>query len=54
MDLINDVEEARIRQMWSLDMWPERWSADDINADEAINQIFAADGQLITQPLLVR
>lgn len=54
VDLINDAEEARIREMWELDMWPERWSADDIAADLPIDRIFAADGELITQPLLVK
>lgn len=54
VDLIDDVEEARIRKMWSLDMWPEKWSANDIEADKPIDLIYAADGELITQPLLVR
>jgi hypothetical protein len=39
--------------MWALDMWPNKWSADDILADMPIDRIYAADGELITQPLLV-
>lgn len=53
VDLINAEEEARIREMWALDMWPRKWSSDDIDADEAIDQIKAVDGELVRQPLLV-
>lgn len=53
VDLINDQELARIREMWALDMWPRKWSANDIGADVAIDKIYAVDGELITMPLLI-
>ena len=55
VDLINAEEEARIREMWRLDMWPQKWSAIDTNADVMIDAITLDDhGQPVTQPLLVR
>ena len=55
VDLINAEEEARIREMWRLDMWPQKWSADDTNADVMIDAIMLDDhGRPVTQPLLVR
>lgn len=55
VDLINAEEEARIREMWRLDMWPQKWSADDTNADVMIDAIMLDDhGQPVTQPLLMR
>lgn len=55
VDLINAEEKARIRKMWRLDMWPQKWSADDANADSMIDAIrLDSNGQPVTQPLLVR
>jgi DNA sulfur modification protein DndC len=54
VDLINDEEEARIREMWALDMWPRKWSSDDIKADVPLDQIMTVDNEIVTQPLLVR
>lgn len=55
VDLINAEEEERIREMWRLDMWPQKWSADDANADQMIDAIMLdSTGQPVTQPLLVR
>lgn len=55
VDLINDEEEARIREMWGLDMWPRKWDGDEIRADVPIDQISVVNGdQLVVQPLLVR
>ena len=55
VDLINAEEEARIREMWRLDMWPQKWSAEDTNADVMIDAIrLDSTGQPVTQPLLVR
>lgn len=55
VDLINAEEEARIREMWLLDMWPQKWSADDTNADVPVDAIrLDSNGQPVTQPLLVR
>src|SRR5690606_24909788 len=30
VDLINNEEEGRIREMWALDMWPQKWDGDEI------------------------
>lgn len=54
IDLINDDELARIREMWALDMWPQKWSAEDIDADLAIDRINSVGSQIVIQPLLVR
>lgn len=53
IDLINAEEEARIREMWVLDMWPRKWSADDIDADVPLDAIRALGNELIVQPLMV-
>ena len=53
IDLINAEELARINEMWALDMWPRKWSADDINADVPLDDIRVLGGDLIVQPLMV-
>lgn len=56
IDLINDEEEARIRQLWSEDTWPQGWEGglvhpNHIPAHWGIDQISVGDSdQLITQP----
>lgn len=52
VDLINVAEEARIREMWSLDMWPRKWSAADVAADELIPIVRSVGTELIVQPML--
>lgn len=54
VDLINEEEEARIRQMWRLNMWPRKWTGDEVRADKPLDQINVVDERLIVQPLLVR
>lgn len=54
VDLINGEEEARIREMWALDMWPQKWSSEDVDADVPIDRIDSIGKQIIVQPLLVR
>lgn len=54
VSLINAEEEARIREMWTLDMWPRKWSANDINANVMLDAITSYGDTLIVQPLLVR
>jgi DNA sulfur modification protein DndC len=51
--LINEEEAARIREMWALDMWPRRWSADDIDATEPVDALFLDNGKIIRQALLI-
>lgn len=53
VDLINAEEEARIREMWALDMWPQKWSHDDVDADELLPALSrTSDGQIVEQSLL--
>jgi DNA sulfur modification protein DndC len=55
VDLVNVEEEARIREMWALDVWPEKWSADDADADCLMDRITVLPGgdSLVVQPLLL-
>ena len=53
INLINAEEESRIREMWALDMWPEKWSADDVNADVMLPALsLTIDGRVAEQQLL--
>lgn len=54
VDLINAEEKARILEMWQLDLWPQKWSGNDIRADIPIDRISVIGGKTIVQPLLVR
>jgi DNA sulfur modification protein DndC len=55
VDLINPEEEARIREMWALDVWPERWSSRDVDGLIPLDALSLDErGQLVTQALLVR
>lgn len=53
VELVNRDEEARIREMWALDMWPRRWSADDADANAPLRESLrvTSDGQLAVQPV---
>lgn len=53
VDLIDATEEQRIREMWALDMWPRKWSAEDANATDP-HDIFVltGDGRIVRQALL--
>ena len=54
VDLINAEEEGRIREMWAADVWPQKWSADDIDATVSVDAIRLDDrGELVKQQLLV-
>jgi DNA sulfur modification protein DndC len=56
VDLINAEEEARIREMWALNMWPDKWDGTEINAAAPLDKIIPINGgrDVIVQPLLVR
>jgi DNA sulfur modification protein DndC len=55
VDLINADEEARIRELWALNTWPQKWTGDEIDGDEMIDAYtVTALGDVISQPLLVR
>jgi DNA sulfur modification protein DndC len=53
VDLINPEEEARIRELWALNVWPEKWSELDIDAVIPIDALTIENGKIITQSLLV-
>ena len=53
VDLINADEEARIRELWALNTWPNKWTGDEIDGDEMIDAYtVTALGDVISQPLL--
>lgn len=53
VDILNAAEEARIREMWTLDLWPRKWTAGDANADTIIPALrLTTDGRLVEQALL--
>jgi DNA sulfur modification protein DndC len=54
VDLINSEEEARIRDLWVMNTWPQKWSEQDIDAAAPINFISSVGNTLVTQSLLVR
>ncbi len=51
VDLLNDEEEARIRDLIAAGTWPDGWDGDEPTADEWLDQVFP-DGTV--QPLLWR
>lgn len=54
VDLINKAEEARIREMWQLDVWPRKWSRMDADGDTPLDAIrLTLDGMLAVQPRMV-
>ncbi len=54
VDLINSDEEARIRELWRLNTWPQKWSDVDIAADVPISRISVVNrNQIIEQALLI-
>lgn len=54
VDLINAEEEARIRELWSLNTWPRKWSEDDVAGDVPLDAIRTAGDELVVQSLLIR
>lgn len=36
VDLINEGEESRIRELWALNTWPQRWTGDEVVGDQPI------------------
>jgi DNA sulfur modification protein DndC len=59
IDLINAEEEARIRELWTLNTWPEGWEGglENVNhvvANQVINGISViGDDELVVQPILL-
>lgn len=50
LDILNDEEEARIRELINLNTWPQRWTGDEPRADVPFEETYA-DGS--SQPLLM-
>lgn len=54
VDLVNKEEEARIRELWALNTWPNKWTGEEVNGDVALDAITVdAFGDIVSQPLLV-
>lgn len=49
VDMLNAEEERRIRELVAANTWPDRWTGEEIRADEWIDEVYA-DGTV--QPLL--
>lgn len=54
VDLINAEEEDCIRAMWKANVWPNKWSEVDINADAPIDLVISDGNRIIRQSILVR
>ncbi len=54
VDLINVEEEARIRELWALNTWPDGWNGDEVKADLPLDAISVVGHDLIVQPLLIK
>lgn len=54
VNLINQEEEARIRELWYLNTWPQKWSDQDINGDVFIEPVFSDGYRLAKQETLIR
>jgi DNA sulfur modification protein DndC len=49
VDLLDAEEEARIRELWELNTWPDRWTGDELPGDTLLPDVF---GDGTTQELL--
>lgn len=55
VDLVDEDEEARIRELWALNTWPNKWSGEEVNGDVALDAYTVdAFGDIVSQPLLVQ
>ena len=39
VDLVNEEEEARIRDLWALNTWPNKWDGTEVDGDVALDAI---------------
>ena len=54
VDLVNVDEELRIRELWALNTWPNKWDGTEVDGDVALDAITVdAFGDIVSQPLLV-
>lgn len=55
VDLINSVEETRIRELWTLNTWPDGWTGNEISGNVAIDALrVTAGNEIVKQALLIR
>jgi len=54
VDLVSTEEEERIKELWRLDTWPNKWTASDIDASVPVDALRRTAGGIATQTLLVR
>lgn len=55
VDLVNAEEEARIRELISLNTWPNRWDGTEVVGSELLDAVSVTGfGEIVSQPLLVR
>lgn len=55
VDLINAEEESRIRELWTLNTWPDGWTGDEISGSVAIDALRVTTGnEIVKQALLIR
>ena len=54
VDLVNVDEELRIRELWALNTWPNKWDGTEVDGDVALDAYTVdAFGDIVSQPLLV-
>jgi len=53
VDLINAEEEARIRELWALNTWPNKWDGTEVQGDVPLDAIQIVDNEIVVQSLLV-
>ena len=54
VDLINAEEEERIRELWALNTWPNKWTGDEVDGDVLLDAYTVNTlGDVVSQPLLV-
>jgi DNA sulfur modification protein DndC len=54
VDLVSVEEEERIKELWRLDTWPNKWTASDIDASVPVDALRRTADGIATQTLLVR
>lgn len=54
VDLINTEEESRIREMWTLGLYPRKWSESDVTGDVPLDAITIENNRIVTQTMLIR
>jgi DNA sulfur modification protein DndC len=55
VDLVNAEESTAIRQMWRDNVWPNKWTSNDIDGDTMIDALTVTSwGDVISQPVLLK